>query len=377
MPPKKTSLAVAPAAPAAIVKKTDAKKAPAGGVKKTAAKRVSFGDVAVPARPAKGAAPANRPPVAALSQVVIPRPAIASRAPKVKPAAKAAPPPKKRVRVEAPSKDDEDDDDDSSSDDDSDEESDLMTSDDDDDDSLVGEGKEGAKKSARPSYAAVQLRYLPPAFQEPQLCKFLSQFGTKVLGCFCVRQKRTHQPKGIAYVHLEDESVLPIVIEEMNGMSLGGRTVRARVVQLHRPMPERKVVRSRRLEGRSHQAYGAKMTRFTSESKDPVAALIKYSRSEQKHNATLAKMGIAYQFNGFAEQLKKVPKSLIKPSKVLAEERVEKQKAKIADKANGKAARVAKLHQKKERQAAAKKASPQSKKGKAAQQKGKAAPKKK
>ncbi|CAD2222602.1 hypothetical protein AGDE_15465 [Angomonas deanei] len=53
------------------------------------------------------------------------------------------------------------------------------------------EGAKGAKH-----YAVLRLRFLPPEFQEPQLFKFLGQFGATVANCFCVRSRRTHQSKG-------------------------------------------------------------------------------------------------------------------------------------------------------------------------------------
>lgn len=326
-----------------------------------AKKRVSFGGAPAPTKRGRDAAPAAAAAKAPQAQVVVPaaRPAKKQRAepakakaqPKGAAAAKAAPAAAKKAAKS--SRDAEDDDESSMSSSSSDDDDLLSASSSDDEDEKTA--KTGSK-SKRPFYEVVQLRYLPPQFQEPQICKFIAQFGTAVADCFCVRQKRSKQSKGIAYVHLESASVLPLVIEEMNGMSLGGRTVRARIVRLHRPMPDRKVVRKRRLEGRSIHAYGTRLSRFSAGSgKDAVAAIIKYARTEAKHNATLAKMGIAYSFTGFAEQLKRVPKASFKTNAALKTERDTRKKAKAAEKAKTAEERAAKMKVKREKQAVARK----------------------
>lgn len=164
------------------------------------------------------------------------------------------------------------------------------------------------REGTRLSYEALRLSFLPPEFQEPQLFKFLSQFGAQVLNCFCVRSRRTHQSKGIAYVQFDNPAVIPVVVEECHGMSLGGRAVQARSVTLHRAMPSKEKTAHRRRLAYIYKTQGAPLSRHDLRRKNPVAALIKYSRVERANNKHLKRLGIDYEFHGFATQLANVPK---------------------------------------------------------------------
>ncbi|CCW63568.1 unnamed protein product [Phytomonas sp. EM1] len=167
----------------------------------------------------------------------------------------------------------------------------------------------------RLAYAVLQLRFLPPEFQEPQLFKFLGQFGASVLNCFCVRSRRTHQSKGIAYVQFDRESVLPTVVEECHGMLLGGRTVRAKTVILHRAMPSRESVAKRRQLAYAYKTKGAPLKRHNVSRKDPVALLIKAARTEAQNNAYLKSLGIDYTTDFFTSQLANIPADQIDHAK--------------------------------------------------------------
>ncbi|RNC47499.1 putative RNA-binding protein [Trypanosoma cruzi] len=167
------------------------------------------------------------------------------------------------------------------------------------------------REGTRLSYEALRLRFLPPDFQEPQLFKFLSQFGAEVLNCFCVRSRRTHQSKGIAYVQFDSPAVLPTVVEECHGMSLGGRAVQASVVTLHRAMPSKEKIAQRRQLAYAYKTRGAPLHHHDIRKKNPIAALIKYTRVEKANNEHLKRLGIEYEYHGFEEQLKKIPGHLI------------------------------------------------------------------
>ncbi|KAF8299691.1 putative RNA-binding protein [Trypanosoma cruzi] len=167
------------------------------------------------------------------------------------------------------------------------------------------------REGTRLSYEALRLRFLPPEFQEPQLFKFLSQFGAKVLNCFCVRSRRTHQSKGIAYVQFDSPAVLPTVVEECHGMSLGGRAVQANVVTLHRAMPSKEKIAQRRQLAYAYKTRGAPLHHHDIRKKNPIAALIKYTSVEKANNEQLKRLGIDYAYHGFEEQLKKIPSHLI------------------------------------------------------------------
>jgi len=204
------------------------------------------------------------------------------------------------------SSDSEADDDSSDEDDDLSLLADASSSDDEEDDVRKKPRKEGGI-----SYRVLRLRFLPTAFQEPELAKFLGQFGARVTNCFCVRSKRTKESKGTAYVQFDNEAVLPIVLEECNGMALGGRTIRARIHEMHRAMPTKPNIRTRRLQGARHQAHGPKLTQHNVSGKSVVAQLVKAARAERKNNEALKAMGIDFSSSAFADQLSRVPKELM------------------------------------------------------------------
>ncbi|CUG90894.1 RNA-binding protein, putative [Bodo saltans] len=200
-------------------------------------------------------------------------------------------------------------DEDYSSDDEEDNLSDLADGSSSDDESEDGDKKD--KKREKVEYSVVVLRHLPTEFQEPELYKFLGQFGARVTNCFCVRSKRTHESKGSAYVQFDNEAVLPTVVDECNGMALGGRTVRASIRVMHRPMPTKPNIRIRRLKGARHNAHGPLLNRHNVSEKPIMAQLIKYSRAEKKNNEALKALGIDYESTGFSEQLARAPKDLV------------------------------------------------------------------
>lgn len=186
-----------------------------------------------------------------------------------------------------------------------------------DDENPFAHAKRTGKKL---SFSALRLRFLPAAFEEPQLFKFLSQFGAEVLNCFCVRSRRTHQSKGIAYVQFDRDTVLPLVVEECNGMALGGRAVRARMVTLHRAMPSKEKVSKRRRLAYSYKTKGAPLKHHNVLAKNPVALLIKAARTEVANNAYLKSIGVNHCTTFFIDQLSAVPPHLItKNTKILAD----------------------------------------------------------
>lgn len=214
-------------------------------------------------------------------------------------------------------------------------EEDFGSDDDNDDASSVGSSDVSDTEGSEKKIMGVEFRFLPQQFQEPELKKYLSQFGTTVKKCVCLRHKETDSSRGIALVTFGDNKIIPTVLEECGGMLLGGRTVRCRRVFLKRDLPGPKIVRRRYIADLKRRTRGAKMTRFVNQkhqdtvttnkasavAAEPAAkgvkteaivgALIKYSKREKEHNASLKKMGINYEFNGFQEQYKQVPKEKI------------------------------------------------------------------
>eukprot|EP00758_Cryptobia_borreli_P001899 Tbor_TRINITY_DN2621_c0_g1::TRINITY_DN2621_c0_g1_i1::g.17923::m.17923/K14838/NOP15; nucleolar protein 15 len=178
-----------------------------------------------------------------------------------------------------------------------------------------------------PHYSVLQLRHLPEEFEEPQLIRFFSQFGARVVNTYCVRNQKNHKSKGIAYVQFDKEDVIPHVVEECHGMLLGGFTVRARKVRMNRPMPNKLKIINRRKKAFDISAKGMELKRFDLGEKQAAAAkedikkvvgyLIKYANNEKKNNERNNKVfGIDYTFDGFQSQLKKVDrKHFVKPAK--------------------------------------------------------------
>lgn len=206
----------------------------------------------------------------------------------------------------------------------------------DDEDSGTPKAARNGKARSTTPYRVVRLSFLPAEFQEPQLYKFLNQFGATVLNCFCVRSKRTHRSKGIAYVEFDKESVIPTVVDECNGMALGGMSVRARPVTMHRPMPSRKMVTRRRALAYAYRTKGAPLKKHDVSKKSPVALLIKAARTERNNNAHLKQLGVDFQTDFFQSQLKAIPagllvkKTSLKKAARRAQKRAEEAKAKAA-----------------------------------------------
>ncbi|GET86570.1 RNA-binding protein-like protein [Leishmania tarentolae] len=188
----------------------------------------------------------------------------------------------------------------------------------DDEDADLGPSKRVSSSASREResntvepYRVVRLSFLPPEFQEPQLYKFLNQFGATVRNCFCVRSKRSHRSRGVAYVEFDKESVIPIVVEECNGMALGGKAVRARAVTMRRRMPSRQMVSRRRALAYAYKTKGTPLKKHDLRRKDPVGLLIKAVRTEKENNCYLKSLGIDFETDFFKSQLATLPPGLL------------------------------------------------------------------
>lgn len=201
---------------------------------------------------------------------------------------------------------------------------------DDDADDMDNPFVKAKKSGGKLAYPALRLRFLPPEFQEPQLYKFLNQFGGTVLNCFCVRSKRTHQSKGIAYVQFDTPDVLPIVLEECHGMALGGRALKASIVTMHRPMPSKELVARRRAVAYAYVTKGKPIKQYDVSAKAPIALLIKAAQTEKENNAHLKRLGIPFESDFFVGQLRAVPAALRKRPRQETEEEGKKPQEKEA-----------------------------------------------
>ena len=187
---------------------------------------------------------------------------------------------------------------------------------DDDEDGLeiTEEAKPSDRTSMRP-YRALYLRHLPVQFQEPELRKFLRQFGATVVGCFVVRNKKSFSSRGSAYVRFAanaGDEIYDAIMEECHGMLLGGNTVTCKWVTLQKPLPMRKNVNKMMRKDWANRVKGVKLTRRDTKAKNYVAQLMSAAKTEKASNKFLASVGIKYEFTGFADQMARVDSDAIK-----------------------------------------------------------------
>jgi nucleolar protein 15 len=82
--------------------------------------------------------------------------------------------------------------------------------------------KQQSKKGKNEDVSRViYMGHIPPAFEEPEILQFLSQFG-KVTNVKLSRSRRTGNPRGYAFVEFAEKEVAIIVAETMSGYFLMG-----------------------------------------------------------------------------------------------------------------------------------------------------------
>ena len=188
------------------------------------------------------------------------------------------------------------------------------------------------RKSKRPSasklkpYVALQLRNLPPTFQEPQLRKFLLQFNVPIRCMYIQRTRRTRASRGLAYVAFDgaraaSQSMLDTVLAECHAMNLGGKTVMAKWVTLTRRMPSRLAADKARAVDFTNKTKRVPMVQHDLKHFDWVARLRRAAENEKAGNKFLASVGIPYAFTGFGDQSKRLPAELVRASAVATRSR--------------------------------------------------------
>lgn len=76
---------------------------------------------------------------------------------------------------------------------------------------------------------------LPYAVNEEELNDLFSEYG-KIVSAIVITDRSTGRSKGFGFVEIEDDAQAQKAVEEMNGKSVGGRTI---VVSVARPREER------------------------------------------------------------------------------------------------------------------------------------------
>ena len=118
-----------------------------------------------------------------------------------------------------------------------------------------------APKESKYPIDGVKFMYLPELFQEPQLIKFLNQFGSKVSNVVCWRHKKSKLSKGIAIVTFQNSEVIPDVIEECNGMLLGGCSIVCSRIKVSKALPPYSIVAKRKERADLIKARGKPLIR--------------------------------------------------------------------------------------------------------------------
>jgi len=84
----------------------------------------------------------------------------------------------------------------------------------------------------------IYMGHIPPAFEEPEMLQFLSQFG-KVTNVKLSRSRRTGNPRGYGFVEFAEKEVAVIVAETMSGYFLmGERRIVCHIVPQDKIHPE-------------------------------------------------------------------------------------------------------------------------------------------
>mmetsp|Transcript_7759 Transcript_7759/g.11371 ORF Transcript_7759/g.11371 Transcript_7759/m.11371 type:complete len:391 (+) Transcript_7759:81-1253(+) len=158
----------------------------------------------------------------------------------------------------------------------------------------------------------IYIGHIPPAFEEPQILEFVSQFG-KVTNIKLSRSKRTGNPRGYAFVELADDEVAAIVADTMSGYFLmGERRLVCHVVPKDKIHPDlfkharENLAKSQNGEFapsiRLKMIYDRQRKAFNSnKSEDALKKITKRLLSrEKKKRDQFKKLGIDYDFPGYA-----------------------------------------------------------------------------
>jgi len=202
--------------------------------------------------------------------------------------------------------------------------------------------KEQAKKVKNADASRViYMGHIPPAFEEPEILQFLSQFG-KVTNVKLSRSKRTGNPRGYAFVEFAEMDVAAIVAETMSGyFLLGERRLVCHVVPQDKIHPElfhgakgnlaqaqAGITSSDRLKIlHAKQMQKVNATKSVEQLNKITKRLL--SREKRKREQ-LKVMGIDYDFPGYtATAIIKVDKESSKKRKVSVDENEDKESTNV------------------------------------------------
>ena len=152
------------------------------------------------------------------------------------------------------------------------------------------------RKGGRRKDGVLYIGHLGNDFQEPELAKFLGQFG-KVRALRLSRSKRTGNPKGYAFAQMESNEIAEIVADTLSGYILFGK--RRLVCQI---VPPEKVHDDLFFKFVFRPPEPAKQQRSISKIKGVTEKLLERERKKRK---VLVDLGIDYDFPGVEAAMSK------------------------------------------------------------------------
>lgn len=166
----------------------------------------------------------------------------------------------------------------------------------------------------------IYLGHIPPAFEETQILTFFSQFG-KVQNVKLSRSKRTGTPRGYAFIEFQELEVAAIVADTMNGYFLKGeRRLVCHILPKEKVHPKLFQGAKRNLQlsqsdvttkERIGYWYDKEREKVNKDrSMEGIQKITKRLLSrERKKRKQLERMGIEYDFPGYAASYETVQKN--------------------------------------------------------------------
>merc|ERR1719478_1053610 len=164
-----------------------------------------------------------------------------------------------------------------------------------------------ADKEPEEPRGVIYVGHIPDGFAEPQMRKFLAQFG-KVKRLRISRSKKTAKSKGFAFVEFEEESVAKIVVETMNGYLLFGKTLVCHMLAKEKCHPRlfqgcgRRMINTSHIRRKKHKTlYNDRPTVEVGGDQVPRRTLRqadRRKRSDEKLTALLKDLGVDYDISG-------------------------------------------------------------------------------
>lgn len=190
------------------------------------------------------------------------------------------------------------------------------------------DGEKEKKELSNEASSVIYLGHLPQEFEEAQIIRFFSQFGT-VTNVKLFRSKRTRNSKGYAFIKFADKEVASIAASSMSGYFLmGEKRLVCHVVSqenVHKhlftgskqnmmmSMKGESISSIKKMRIRNSRQVNSKKS--ASSMKKITERLLKREEAKRKK---LSSLGIDYDFPGYTHSINKVNESLDKKKDIAA-----------------------------------------------------------